>query len=119
MRKILILGLVTCFMLSLAFAQEKNTITIRGDIIDNLCASSQKIETLPEFVKMHTKECALMPGCVASGYSIFFDGKLMRFDKKSNDQIERFLKNPASKLQVVVEATKVGDTLSLVAIANQ
>ncbi len=119
MRKIAILGLVLCFMLSLAFAQEKATITIKGVIIDNLCASSQKIEALPEFVKAHTKECALMPGCVASGYSIFFDSKLMRFDKKSNAKIKRFLSNPASKLQVVIEAKKVGDTLSLVSIENQ
>lgn len=96
-----------------------DVLTLKGDIIDNMCASSQKPEALAEFVKTHSKTCALMPTCVASGYSIFADGKLQKFDTASNAKIEEFLKKDDSKLQVVVMATKVGDELSLGTIENQ
>ncbi len=94
-------------------------LTLKGNIIDNRCAGTQTPEKLAEFVKTHTKECALMPACVASGYSIFADGKLQKFDKDSNAKIEKFLKKADSKLQVVVVAKKTGDKLSLVSIENQ
>lgn len=93
------------------------TMILKGDIIDNMCAGSQKAEQLAEFVKTHTKTCAL--SCVASGYSIFADGKLQKFDMESNAKIEEFLKKEDSKLQVSVVVKKVGDVLSLVSIENQ
>ncbi len=131
MKKIFTLLLLSCFAVSLAFAQEAPiatttatpsavaTVTIKGDIIDNMCAGSQKPEALAVFVKTHTKLCALLPSCAASGYSIYADGKLNKFDQESNAKIEEFLKIPDSKLQVVVDATQAGDTLSLVSIKNQ
>ncbi|MCX5701607.1 MAG: hypothetical protein NTW64_01335 [Candidatus Omnitrophica bacterium] len=93
------------------------TMILKGDIIDNMCAGSQKAEQLAEFVKTHNKTCAL--SCVASGYSIFADGKLQKFDMESNAKIEEFLKKQDSKLQVSVVVKKVGDVLSLVSIENQ
>jgi hypothetical protein len=93
--------------------------TLKGDIIDNMCAGAQKPEQLSEFVKTHTKQCALQPQCEASGYSIFSEGKLMKFDKASNPKIAEFLKKPESKLQVMVMTKKAGEELSLVSIANQ
>ncbi len=114
------LGIMLCIASTLAFAQEATTsVTIKGVIIDNMCAGSQKPENLEAFVRTHTKECALLPSCVASGYSIFSEGKLMKFDSKSNTKIEEFLKNPDSKLQVVAVVNKFGDLLSLVSIENQ
>lgn len=95
------------------------TITMTGDIIDNMCAGMQTPETLPEFVKAHTKQCTLKPECVASGYAIFSDGKLYKFDKDSNAKIEEFLNKEDSKLQVSITAKKIGDELSLVSIDNQ
>jgi hypothetical protein len=127
-----VVGLV--LLTSLAFAQDKapvavnaptqekaagETLTLKGDIIDNLCAGSQSPESLSSFVKTHTKMCALAPSCVESGYSIFADGKLMKFDKASNAKIAEFLNKEDSKLQVVVEAIKVGEELSLISIKNQ
>lgn len=99
--------------------QASETMTLKGDIIDNLCAGMQTPEKLAEFVKTHTKECALRPSYVASGYSIFSDGKLQKFDLESNAKIEGFLKKADSKLQVSVVVKKVGDVLSLVSIENQ
>jgi len=133
MKKIFLTAMFLCFAASLVFAQEAITtttttsastpaateMTLKGDIIDNNCVSLQKPEDLASFVKTHTKECALMPACVASGYSIFADGQLYKFDKDSSAKIAEFLKKEDSKLQVVVTANKVADELSLVAIENQ
>ncbi len=95
-----------------------DTLTLKGDIIDNRCVGRAG-DNVSEFVKTHTKQCALMPPCVASGYSIFADGKLHKFDQESNKKIEEFLKKETSKLQVVVTAEKTGEELSLLTIANQ
>lgn len=119
MKKLLFAGLVVCFAASLALAQQAATVTLTGTIIDNQCAGTQTPEQLAEFVKTHTKECALAPACAASGYSIFADNKLSKFDKDSSAKIEEFLKKDDSKLQVVVEAEAVAGELKLVSIKNQ
>ncbi len=133
MRSLVLLVIALCLVTSLAFAQEAATtvttpaanapaateITVSGTIIDNHCAGTQTAQQLSEFIKTHTKQCVLMPVCAASGYSIFSDGKLLKFDKASNAKVEEFLKKTDSKLEVTVTAKKVGDELSLVSIANQ
>jgi hypothetical protein len=91
---------------------------LRGYVIDNMCAGANK-DNLAEFVKTHTKECTLKPGCMASGYSIFADGRLYAFDKDSSAKVAEFLKQADSKLQVTITAKQVGDELSLVSIDNQ
>jgi hypothetical protein len=123
MNKVWVLALMLCFAASLAVAQEDvpslaDAVTLKGDIIDNMCAGAHK-DGLADFVKAHTKECALAPQCQASGYSIFTDGKLIKFDAESNPLIAEFLKSPDSKLQVKVIANKVGDELNIVSIENQ
>ena len=121
MKKILCFAILACFVASMAFAGEtpaknEKTVVLKGDIIDNMCAGVQKNQ-LPTFVKTHTKECALQ--CATSGYSIFSDGKLSKFDKVSNAKVEEFLKKPESKLQVVIKAEPEGKELDLVSIENQ
>ena len=124
MKKICLFLIALCFASSLAIAQEEaasvaDAITLKGDIIDNMCAGANKAD-LANFVKTHTKECTLKPQCKASGYSIFTDdGKLMKFDAESNPLIAEFLTSPDSKLHVKVIANKVGDELNLVSIENQ
>jgi len=139
MKKILFVFILLCFVSSLAFAADAlkpadtattadvtpavianpaGTLTLKGDVIDNMCAGMNK-DTLAEFVKTHTKECALKPACIDSGYSIFADGKLYKFDKYSNSKVAEFLKKTDSKLQAAVTAKQVGDELSLVSIENQ
>jgi len=93
-------------------------VTLRGTIIDNRCADMNK-DNLAEFIKTHTKACALMPECVASGYAIFADGKLHKLDAESSKKIEEFLKKEESKLEVVVKAEKVGEEFKLISIENQ
>jgi hypothetical protein len=112
-----ILALLAIGLISLApLAGE--IMTLKGDIIDNLCANGHK-DALGDFVKTHTKACALMPNCAASGYSLFSEGKLYTFDSESNKKIEEFLKKEDSKLQVSVELKKEGELYSLVSIENQ
>jgi len=128
MKKVLFVLLALCFVSSLAFAQEatrpvaattSEAIVLKGYIIDNRCASANNSDTLGEFVKTHTKQCATMPACMESGYSIYVDGKLYKFDKDSSTKVAEFLKNADSKLQVIVTAKQVGDELSLASIENQ
>lgn len=133
MKRLALIAIMLCVATSLAFAAEQaattttsaapavtaaETVTITGDIIDNMCAGANAAD-LSNFVKTHTKQCALMPDCAASGYAIVVDGKLTKFDKDSNAKVAEFLKKEDSKLQVVVTAKKVGDELSLVSIDNQ
>jgi len=143
MKKILFVLMALCFVSSLAFAQGEaqpvaatttttattttvatttvattDTMTLNGDVIDNMCAGANK-DTLADFVKTHTKECTLKPACMASGYSLYADGKLYAFDKDSSAKVGEFLKTADSKLQVIVTAKQVGDELSLVSIENQ
>jgi hypothetical protein len=113
---------VACLMLALAVVSlvglAADVITLTGTVIDNRCAEANKAD-LANFVKTHTKECALMPACVASGYAIFAEGKLTAFDKDSNKKIEEFLQKDASKTHVVIKANLAGHVLSLISIENQ
>lgn len=132
MKKLLLTGLMLCFA-SFVYAQEPaatetvtteeaapaEVITLNGTIIDNMCAGNKDAAALEEFVKTHPKSCALMPDCAASGYSIFADGQLSKFDADSSARIEEFLRKEDSSLQVTVTANKVGQDLSLVTIENQ
>jgi hypothetical protein len=112
-----ILTLLAIGLISLA-GLAGDVMTLKGDIIDNLCAEGHK-NALADFVKSHTEACALMPACVASRYSLFAEGQLYKFDAESNGKIEEFLKREDSKLQVSVEFKKVGEAYSLVSIENQ
>jgi len=128
MKRFFIFAFVLTFAASAVYAQQaltpvastlEETVAISGDVVDNLCAGSQKPEDLAVFVRTHTKECALAPGCAASGYAIFADGTLYKFDKESSAKVEEFLKKDDSTLKVVVEAKKGDQGLSLVSIKNQ
>jgi hypothetical protein len=92
--------------------------TLKGTLIDNHCADMAK-DNLAEFIKTHTKACAIMPDCAASGYSIFADGKRYKFDAESSKKVGEFLKKEESKLEVVVKVEKVGEELKLISIENQ
>jgi len=133
MKKLILAIMAVCFVTGLALAADEaatqtpapaapavvsDTLTLTGDIIDNMCAGAQKPEELAAFIKTHTKECAIK--CADSGYAIFSNGALLKFDAASNAKIAEFLKNPDSKLQVVAVVKKEPlNELSLVSIENQ
>jgi hypothetical protein len=95
----LVCFIVVIVIASVVFAAETGVVTIRGDIIDNVCAGSQT---------------------AASGYAIFDGTDIYRFDQASNARVEAFLREKQSKLQVVVAVKKEkGNMLDLVSITNQ
>lgn len=121
MRSWWMLGLVLVFAATAVYAAEpaKAAVeTLQGTVVDNSCASGHQAD-MAEFVKTHTKECALMKDCAASGYILYTpDGKQVAFDAKSNQKIIKFLKKKDSKLQVEITAQLTGDKLSLKSIKN-
>jgi len=139
MKKVFFVLMAICFVSTLAFAEDVTKavptttaavvvtsapvapaapveLALKGDILDNMCAGVNK-DVLLEFVKTHTKKCAI--ACMDSGYSLFANGSLYKFNKASNAKVEGFLKKADSKLQVSVTAKQVGDELELVSIENQ
>ena len=113
--------LLVCFVSVLAFAQETTTpeaITLKGTLIDDTCAGANSAD-LADFIKTHTKQCALMSGCISSSYSIYADGKLYKFDELSSNKVTEFLRKEENKLDVVVTAQDKNGELNLVSIANQ
>jgi hypothetical protein len=122
MKKI-ILVILMVFMAVIVFAKEKNdhsVMILKGHLIDNKCAGSQDSRQMEEFVKSHSKECALSPECQKSGYAIFAsDHQMYMFDKASNARIKSFLKKPGSGLLVEVEVKKKGQELELISIKNR
>jgi hypothetical protein len=124
MRRAIFLTLVFCFVAAFAMAAEDmpagEMITVTGTIIDNMCATANA-NNISEFVKTHTKTCALAPDCVASGYSILssgVDAKLTRFDSGSNAKVAEFLQKPESALNIVAVVKQNGEEFTLVSIEN-
>ena len=97
------------------FAQDK-TVTLDGYMIDNACAASHATDkTFGTWVKTHGTSCAMMDSCEKSGYAIYADDKVYKFDDKGNDSAAELLKNTKSKkgLHVKVEGTLDGDTIKV------
>jgi hypothetical protein len=96
-----------------AAATTKTELT--GYLTDVQCGES--LENL-KMAQDHTKECALMPGCMKSGYGLYTDGKLVKFDKAGSDKALSLLKGTKKEkdLKVKVTGEKKGDTFTLAAI---
>ncbi|SRR5690348_6943550 len=112
-RKLFAVGMVLAFVVVL-YAQGDKAIKISGYLIDNACAGAHvKEANFAERVKKHSKSCALMPPCVESGYAVYADGKLYKFDKDGNQSAADLLKDTETKsgIMVAVEGTLDGDTL--------
>jgi hypothetical protein len=73
-----------------------------------------------EFIESHPTTCALMPNCVKSGYAVYADGKLYKFDQDGNKMAMRLLKTTKSKkgLLVEVEGSVEGDTIQVKKISE-
>lgn len=109
----LIVGLA--LMAGALIAQDKS-VTLTGYLIDNSCAASHATDkTFATWVKTHGTSCAMMEACEKSGYAVFADDKLYKFDESGNTSAEELLKNTKSKkgLHVKVEGTVDGDTVKV------
>lgn len=114
-RKVLPLVIVVGLMAGALIAQDKS-VTLTGYLIDNACAASHATDkTFGTWVKTHGTSCATMEACEKSGYAVFADDKLYKFDDNGNTSAEELLKNTKSKkgLHVKVEGTVDGDTVKV------
>jgi hypothetical protein len=122
MKKLTMFGFAACLIAILAFAGgvyvADKEVTLKRTIIDNHWAKANKAD-LAKFITNHSKGCVLMPDSAASGFAIYTDGKLHKFNKASNAKIEEFVKKADSTLQVEVVAMKTKGGLRLVLIKNE
>ena len=72
--------LMTVLMLLVALSAPLAAETVEGYLIDKMCSAKVAEEGVGA-AKTHTKDCALMPNCRASGYGVVTaDGKFLKFD---------------------------------------
>lgn len=123
MRKILFFAITLCVMASLAHANDysNDVAHAEGTIIDKANVSSHKWQDLAAFVKTYTKDDALLPQAMASGYSIFIGEKLLPFDSSATPMIIEFLKKADSTLDVIatIKIFASPEGFILVSIKNQ
>jgi hypothetical protein len=120
-RKLFALSLILT-VCALLYAQDKTSVKLNGYLIDNACASAHVSEaTFKDKVKAHKTSCALMPGCVKSGYAVLTaDGKLYKFDEAGNKSAEALLRESDTKagFSVTVEGTLEGDTIHVTKVTE-
>jgi len=116
----LVAGLALVLMAVSLSAQDK-TVTLDGYMIDNACASSHASDPdLDTVIKTHATSCALMAACEESGYAVYANKKVYKFDATGNTSAVEILKNTKSKkgLHVKVEGTIDGDTIKVTKITE-
>ena len=100
------LGVLALFAASLAFAQGPKTVTLKGYVVDQMCAKTlAKKENVMDKAAAHTKKCALEEGCSESGYGLFSDGKYYRFDEKGSETAKSLIEGSARESALMFEAT--------------
>ena len=116
-RKVFPLIIAAALMAGVLFAQDQDkSVTLTGYLIDNACAANHASDkTFATWVKTHGTSCASMESCEKSGYAVFADDKLYKFDDNGNNSVADLLKNTKSKkgLHVKVEGTVEGDTIKV------
>lgn len=111
-----LIAALALILMAVALSAQDKTVTLDGYLIDNACASShvndKDFETM---LKNHGTSCATMESCEKSGYAVYANKKLYKFDDKGNASAEELLKNTTSKkgLHVKVEGTIDGDMIKV------
>src|SRR5262249_44838534 len=100
-RKLLVIPIVLAALV-LLYAQDK-TVKVTGYLIDNACAGAHvKDADFADKVKKHSRSCALMDSCLKSGYAIYSESKLYKFDEEGNKTVADLLKDSETKNGVMV-----------------
>ncbi len=97
---------------------EGKKVTLSGYLLDQMCG--QEIKD-PAKAKEHTRECALMDHCAASGYGIYVDGKLLKFDKAGSQPARTLLENSKKEkeIEVIAEGTLSGNVLTVTSLKEK
>jgi hypothetical protein len=90
-----------------------------GIIIDNLCEKEHNFD-LDKYIVTHTKQCALLPYCIGSGFSLVTQGKVYKFSEGSSRKIEHYLKRDDSTLSVDTKVrVREDSSLELISLKNK
>lgn len=117
MKKILLA--TACFAMvaaSAAVLAQAQTQTFKGTLIDNACF---KAEMSAEALSGHSRDCALMDGCVASGYVVVTaDKHVYKLNVEGNTKAVAMLKasEQAGNLKVTVTGTNDAGTITVASI---
>jgi hypothetical protein len=94
---------------------------VQGVLMDKMC-SAKAIQGGQQAAHDHTRECALMPPCQASGYGVFTaDNKYLTFDDAGNAKALAALKASTKKsdMLVTVNGKVSGDTIKVASLKLQ
>jgi len=109
--KISILLVIALALVSLPLAAEN----VEGILVDKMC-SGKIVEKGYGAAKMHTKMCALMDNCKASGFGVVTaDGKFLKFDAAGDKQALKALESTdkADNITVKVDGKISGGNLKV------
>jgi hypothetical protein len=96
--------LLLAFLTLVAPAGFAQTQTVKGILVDNMC--QMKMKTDQGALAKHTRGCALMDGCIKSGYALVTaDGMVYKLDAKGNDQAVAALKASTQDANLKVTIT--------------
>lgn len=92
----------------------------RGYLVDRLCADDAKTaDKAKKLCETHTKECALDPNCVNSGYTVYSGSKFYIFDDKGNKLAKKLIESSKREdggMPVEVKGALSGNTIAVSAI---
>ena len=96
-------------LLSIAAAAE-----FEGILIDKACSASA-VKGGEKAALAHTRDCALMPNCVKSGYGIYMNDKFIPFDAAGNKKALAALKasTKPDNLRVQVSGEQTGNLIKV------
>jgi hypothetical protein len=119
MKKNLILVLVALLCVCVfALAKPKKT-KVTGFLIDKACSGNMAKKDNPmEAAAGHTKKCALMEKCVASGLGVFSDGKFYELDDNGKMLAKAFMEKSTLEkgVEVTVEGTAEESTPTMITV---
>ncbi len=125
MKKLTILALLSCLVLTSALAQEKKekymSHSMKGYLVDKMCATGMAKKAPEEAMAKaakHTKSCALEESCMESGFGLISEGKWYKFDDGGDKLALAWLKKTDKKndLMVEVSGTHDGDILKVASL---
>jgi hypothetical protein len=107
--------LTLLFVMALVAVVPSFAETVEGILIDNMCSGMVQKKGV-DAAKAHTKECALMDNCKASGYAVVTaDGKLIKLDAKGNQMAVKALEGSSKNdnITVKVDGKVSGDSIAV------
>ena len=105
-----VFSLMAVIALSLVVMGQGGKITLTGYIIDKACSARMAKKSDPQAAAAEEPtSCALMEGCLKSGFGIYADGKYTEFDAKggrlAKAALEKSKKDKGAKFQVTGKVT--------------